>query len=82
MSCKKPTDSSCPGGCLIKGKCLFSAAEQQSLSLPNTNIAINFNFLHLFGHQRADRIIEKIKQLGSAEISMVFGRSSVPSLLE
>lgn len=52
---EKRTDSSCLEGCLIKGKCLFSAVEQQSLSSPNTNIAINFNFLHLFGHQRADR---------------------------
>lgn len=67
-NCKKRTDSLCLEGCLIKGKCLFSAVQQQSLSLQNTNIVINFNFLHLFGHQRADRIIEKIKQLGSAEI--------------
>lgn len=58
-SCKKHNEFSCPEGCLIKGTCLFSAVEQQLLSLPNTNIAINFNFLHFFGHQRADRIVEE-----------------------
>lgn len=61
-SCKKHNEFSCPEGCLIKGTCLFSAVEQQSLSLPNTNIAINFNFLHFFGHQRDDRIAEEEKK--------------------
>lgn len=60
---KKRTESSCPEGCLIVGKCLCSALEQQSLSAPSTNIAINFNFLHLFGHQRPDGITSKIKKL-------------------